>query len=66
MGSNAKIYRQKGTGRARYCSKGLCNLKEVFCMGLSKVIIPSKLKSMLLNFSSKLKDGKLKIVTNWI
>lgn len=69
VGSNAKIYRQKGTGRARHGSKKVVQFKGGGVVHGPKVRshnkkIPSKLKKQAIRMllSSKLKDGKLKIV----
>ena len=69
VGSNAKIYRQKGTGRARHGSKKVVQFKGGGVVHGPKVRshnkkIPSKLKKQAIRIllSSKLKDGKLKIV----
>ena len=68
-GSNAKIYRQKGTGRARHGSKKVVQFKGGGVVHGPKVRshnkkIPSKLKKQAIRIllSSKLKEGKLKIV----
>ena len=68
-GSNAKIYRQKGTGRARHGSKKVVQFKGGGVVHGPKVRshnkkIPSKLKKQAIRIllSSKLKDGKLKII----
>ncbi len=68
-GSNAKIYKQKGTGRARHGSKKVVQFKGGGVVHGPKVRshnkkIPSKLKKQAIRIllSSKLKDGKLKIV----
>ena len=69
VGSNAKIYRQKGTGKARHGSKKVVQFKGGGVVHGPKVRshnkkIPSKLKKQAIRIllSSKLKDGKLKIV----
>ena len=69
VGSNAKIFRQKGTGRARHGSKKVVQFKGGGVVHGPKVRshnkkIPSKLKKQAIRIllSSKLKDGKLKIV----
>ncbi len=69
VGSNAKIYRQKGTGRARHGSKKVVQFKGGGVVHGPKVRshnkkIPSKLKKQAIRIllSSKLKDGKLKII----
>ncbi len=69
VGSNAKIYRQKGTGRARHGSKKVVQFKGGGVVHGPKVRshnkkIPSKLKKQAIRIllSSKLKEGKLKIV----
>ena len=69
VGSNAKIYRQKGTGRARHGSKKVVQFKGGGVVHGPKVRthnkkISSKLKKQAIRIllSSKLKDGKLKIV----
>ena len=69
VGSNAKIYRQKGTGRARHGSKKVVQFKGGGVVHGPKVRshnkkIPSKLKKHAIRIllTSKLKDGKLKIV----
>ena len=69
VGSNAKIYRQKGTGRARHGSKKVVQFKGGGVVHGPKVRshnkkIPSKLKKQAIRIllSSKLKEGKLKII----
>ena len=69
VGSNAKIFRQKGTGRARHGSKKVVQFKGGGVVHGPKVRshnkkIPSKLKKQAIRIllSSKLKDGKLKII----
>ncbi len=69
VGSTAKIYRQKGTGRARHGSKKVVQFKGGGVVHGPKVRshnkkIPSKLKKQAIRIllSSKLKDGKLKII----
>ena len=69
VGSNAKIFRQKGTGRARHGSKKVVQFKGGGVVHGPKVRshnkkIPSKLKKQAIRIllSSKLKEGKLKIV----
>ena len=69
VGSNAKIYKQKGTGRARHGSKKVVQFKGGGVVHGPKVRshnkkIPSKLKKQAIRIllSSKLKDGKLKII----
>ena len=69
VGSNAKIYRQKGTGRARHGSKKVVQFKGGGVVHGPKVRshnkkIPSKLKKQAIRIllSSKLKDGKLRII----
>ena len=69
VGSNAKIYRQKGTGRARHGSKKVVQFKGGGVVHGPKVRshdkkIPSKLKKHAIRIllSSKLKEGKLKII----
>ena len=69
VGSNAKIYKQKGTGRARHGSKKVVQFKGGGVVHGPKVRthnkkITSKLKKQAIRIllSSKLKDGKLKIV----
>ena len=69
VGSNAKIYRQKGTGRARHGSKKVVQFKGGGVVHGPKVRshnkkILSKLKKQAIRIllSSKLKEGKLKIV----
>lgn len=71
VGSNAKIYRQKGTGRARHGSKKVVQFKGGGVVHGPKVRshnkkIPSKLKKQAIRIllSSKLKEGKLKIIDN--
>ena len=69
VGSNAKIYRQKGTGKARHGSKKVVQFKGGGVVHGPKVRthnkkIPSKLKKQAIRIllSSKLKEGKLKII----
>ena len=69
VGSTAKIYRQKGTGRARHGSKKVVQFKGGGVVHGPKVRshdkkIPSKLKKQAIRIllSSKLKEGKLKII----
>ncbi len=69
VGSNAKIYRQKGTGRARHGSKKVVQFKGGGVVHGPRVRshekkIPSKLKKQAIRIllSSKLKDGKLKVI----
>ncbi|MAH89164.1 MAG: 50S ribosomal protein L4 [Pelagibacterales bacterium] len=69
VGSNAKIYKQKGTGRARHGSKKVVQFKGGGVVHGPKVRshnkkIPSKLKKQAIRIllSSKLKEGKLKII----
>ena len=69
VGSNAKIYRQKGTGRARHGSKKVVQFKGGGVVHGPKVRshnkkIPSKLKKQAIRIllSSKLKEGKFKII----
>ena len=69
VGSNAKIYRQKGTGRARHGSKKVVQFKGGGVVHGPKVRshskkIPSKLKKQAIRIllTSKLKNGKLKII----
>ena len=69
VGSNAKIYRQKGTGKARHGSKKVVQFKGGGVVHGPKVRshdkkIPSKLKKHAIRIllSSKLKEGKLKII----
>ncbi len=69
IGSNAKIYRQKGTGRARHGSKKVVQFKGGGVVHGPKIRshnkkIPSKLKKHAIRIllSSKLKEGKLKII----
>ena len=68
-GSTAKIYKQKGMGRARHGSKKVVQFKGGGVVHGPKVRshnkkIPSKLKKQAIRIllSSKLKDGKLKII----
>lgn len=68
-GSNAKIYRQKGTGRARHGSKKVVQFKGGGVVHGPRVRshekkIPSKIKKQAIRIllSSKLKEGKLKVV----
>ena len=68
-GSNAKIYKQKGTGRARHGQKKVVQFKGGGVVHGPKVRshdkrILSKLKKQAIRIllSSKLKDGKLKII----
>ena len=69
VGSNAKIYKQKGTGRARHGSKKVVQFKGGGVVHGPKVRshnkkIPAKVKKQAIRIllSSKLKDGKLKII----
>lgn len=69
VGSNAKIYRQKGTGRARHGSKKVVQFKGGGVVHGPKVRshefkLPSKVKkqAMRIILSSKFKEGSLKIV----
>ena len=69
VGSTAKIYRQKGTGRARHGSKKVVQFKGGGVVHGPKERshdkkIPSKLKKQAIRIllSSKLKEGKLKII----
>ena len=69
VGSNAKIYKQKGMGRARHGSKKVVQFKGGGVVHGPKVRshnkkIPSKLKKQAIRIllSSKLKEGKLKII----
>ena len=69
VGSNAKIYRQKGTGKARHGSKKVVQFKGGGVVHGPKVRthnkkIPSKLKKQAIRIllASKLKEGKLKII----
>ena len=68
-GSNAKIYRQKGTGRARHGSKKVVQFKGGGVVHGPRVRsyehkLPSKIKkqAMRILLSSKLKEGYLKII----
>jgi len=68
-GSNAKIYRQKGTGRARHGSKKVVQFKGGGVVHGPRVRsherkIPSKIKKQAIRIllSSKLKEGKFKII----
>ena len=69
VGSNAKIYRQKGTGRARHGSKKVVQFKGGGVVHGPRVrshekSIPSKIKKQAIRIllSSKLKEGKFKII----
>ncbi len=69
VGSNAKIYKQKGTGRARHGSKKVVQFKGGGVVHGPKVRshekkIQSKIKKQAIRIllSSKLKEGKLKII----
>ena len=69
VGSTAKIYRQKGTGRARHGSKKVVQFKGGGVVHGPRVRthnkkIPSKLKKQAIRIllSAKLKEGKLKII----
>ena len=69
VGSNAKIYRQKGTGRARHGSKKVVQFKGGGVVHGPKVRshefkLPSKIKkqAMRIILTSKLKEGSLKVV----
>lgn len=68
-GSTAKIYRQKGTGRARHGSKKVVQFKGGGVVHGPRVRthnkkIPSKVKKQAIKIllTSKLKDGKLKVI----
>ena len=68
-GSTAKIYRQKGTGRARHGSKKVVQFKGGGVVHGPRVRthnkkIPAKVKKQAIRIllSSKLKDGNLKII----
>jgi large subunit ribosomal protein L4 len=68
-GSTAKIYRQKGTGRARHGSKKVAQFKGGGVVHGPRVRthnkkIPAKIKKQAIRIilSSKLKDGNLKVV----
>ena len=70
-GSNAKIYRQKGTGRARHGSKKVVQFKGGGVVHGPRVRsyehkLPSKIKkqAMRIVLSSKLKEGSIKIIDN--
>ena len=69
-GSTAKIYRQKGTGRARHGSKKVVQFKGGGVVHGPRVRthnkkIPTKVKKQAIRIllSSKLKDGKLKVIS---
>ena len=68
-GSTAKIYRQKGTGRARHGSKKVVQFKGGGVVHGPRVRthnkkIPTKVKKQAIRIllSSKLKDGNLKVI----
>ena len=68
-GSTAKIYRQKGTGRARHGSKKVVQFKGGGVVHGPRVRthnkkIPAKVKKQAIRIllSSKLKDGNLKVI----
>jgi large subunit ribosomal protein L4 len=68
-GSTAKIYRQKGTGRARHGSKKVVQFKGGGVVHGPRVRthnkkIPSKVKKQAIRIllSSKLKDGNLRVI----
>ncbi len=68
-GSTAKIYRQKGTGRARHGTKKVVQFKGGGVVHGPRVRthnkkIPAKIKKQAIRIllSSKLKDGKLKVI----
>ena len=68
-GTNAKMYRQKGTGRARHGSKKVVQFKGGGVVHGPRVRsyeykIPSKIKkhAMKIALSSKLEEGKIKII----
>tara|TARA_B100000963_G_scaffold360755_1_gene392896 strand:- start:160 stop:789 length:630 start_codon:yes stop_codon:yes gene_type:complete len=69
VGSNAKIYKQKGMGRARHGSKKVVQFKGGGVVHGPRLRsheykLQSKVKKQAMRFllSSKLKDGKLKIL----
>ena len=68
VGSNAKIYKQKGTGRARHGSKKVVQFKGggLFMVQRLDLIIKKFFKIKKTGYQnsafSKLKDGKLKII----
>ena len=69
-GSTAKIYRQKGTGRARHGSKKVVQFKGGGVVHGPRVRthnkkIPAKVKKQAIRIllSSKLKDGNLKVIS---
>ena len=68
-GSTAKIYRQKGTGKARHGSKKVVQFKGGGVVHGPRVRthdkkIPAKVKKQAIRIllSSKLKDGRLKVI----
>ncbi len=69
VGSNAKIYRQKGTGRARHGSKKVVQFKGGGVVHGPRVRsyekkLPSKVKKQALRIllTSKLKEGSIKVI----